>query len=157
MVHDDNPLCNNGFGNFDSSKHVMSATMDRIDSAQPWSQCSRKAIIYFLQDKRGECLRDRPQRPKVNCYPNDGNFGCMVTKIYKKVSMCKIYYFLFRFLQAYPTTLPGKTYNMDEQCAMAFGVGAVTCPWVDWQDCRLWCQVPNKRYVAPSDPAKNAW
>lgn len=68
MMHDDNNLCKSEFG-FDSSEtknHVMSSTMEIIDSAQPWSQCSKKAIVDFLQDKRGECLLDQPQREMVS-------------------------------------------------------------------------------------------
>ena len=67
MMHDDNNLCKSEFGFTETKNHVMSSTMESIDSAQPWSHCSRKAIVDFLQDKRGECLLDRPQREMVSC------------------------------------------------------------------------------------------
>ena len=66
MMHDDNPMCKSEFGFTELKNHVMSPTMESIDSAQPWSHCSRKAILNFLQDKRGECLRDRPQQETVS-------------------------------------------------------------------------------------------
>ena len=66
MMHDDNSLCRANFDYKDGSSYVMSQTMNRVDSNQPWSECSREAVIDFLQDKRGECLRDSPQQSKVN-------------------------------------------------------------------------------------------
>ena len=68
MMHDDNPMCKSEFGFTELKNHVMSPTMESIDSAQPWSHCSRKAILNFLQDKRGECLRDRPQQETVKIF-----------------------------------------------------------------------------------------
>ena len=43
----------------------MSSTIARIDVGQPWSVCSKKAVTEFLQDGRGDCLLDEPQKPKV--------------------------------------------------------------------------------------------
>ena len=65
MMHDDNRLCRANFAAVDSSSHVMSSTMERVDSEQPWSLCSKQAVIDFLEDGRGECLLDRPQKAKV--------------------------------------------------------------------------------------------
>jgi len=66
MMHDDNRLCRANF-DIDARSHVMSSTMDRVDSAQPWSLCSKQAVLDFLQEGRGECLLDVPSQPKVRC------------------------------------------------------------------------------------------
>uniref|UniRef100_H2ZNU0 Peptidase M12B domain-containing protein n=1 Tax=Ciona savignyi TaxID=51511 RepID=H2ZNU0_CIOSA len=106
MMHDDNRLCRANFANVDSTSHVMSPTMDRVDSEQPWSLCSSQALTDFLEDGGGDCLLDRPQEPRV-----------------------------------YPSEYPGAMYDVNEQCRMAFGEGAVECPYM--RECgRLWCQFP---------------
>ena len=74
MMHDDNPLCRQNFNFPEGSSYIMSQTMHRIDSNQPWSECSREAVIDFLQDNRGECLRDRPQKQKVGLLPSSKHF-----------------------------------------------------------------------------------
>eukprot|EP00059_Ciona_intestinalis_P001979 XP_002121984.1 A disintegrin and metalloproteinase with thrombospondin motifs 4 [Ciona intestinalis] len=106
MMHDDNRLCRANFANIDSTSHVMSPTMDRVDSEQPWSLCSKQALTDFLEDGGGACLLDRPQEPRV-----------------------------------YPSQYPGAMYDVNAQCKMAFGEGAVECPYM--RECgRLWCQFP---------------
>ncbi|CAK8693253.1 unnamed protein product [Clavelina lepadiformis] len=107
MMHDDNRLCRENFANLDPQSHVMSSTMERVDSEQPWSSCSRQAVLDYLQDGRGDCLLDKPQDPKV-----------------------------------YPSGLPGEMYDVNSQCEMSFGKGAVECPYM--RECsRLWCQLPS--------------
>ena len=64
MMHDDNRLCRANFAS-DVTSHIMSSTMERVDRDQPWSLCSKQAVIDFLEDERGKCLLDQPQKPKV--------------------------------------------------------------------------------------------
>ncbi|XP_039254069.2 A disintegrin and metalloproteinase with thrombospondin motifs 4-like [Styela clava] len=106
MMHDDNRLCRANFGHINPNTHIMSSTMNRVDSDEPWSLCSKEAITDFLESGRGSCLLDRPRDTKV-----------------------------------YPGKLPGEMYDVNAQCAMSFGKGAVECPFM--QECgRLWCHTP---------------
>ena len=66
MMHDDNRVCFDNFPSIQPRSHIMSSTMSRINRDQPWSVCSKKAVNDFLQDGRGDCLLDKPQKPKVD-------------------------------------------------------------------------------------------